>query len=362
MSPFPRPEYALLTPYRPDRRPVDVDLSDNTSLRGPHPAALQVVRDAQDTLLTRYPSVYADDLRRALTSRFRVPLDSVTTGCGSDDLLDSLFRAVAAPGEAVAYLDPTFSMVPIFGHMNGVRPLAVPGIPLPEPKVLLDPDPALVYLCTPNNPTGEVLPREWVERLLAQAAHRKGGGPVVVLDEAYADFAEGSWIQEAPRRPRFLVIRTLSKAYGMAGMRVGFAVGDPEVVAELEKSRGPYKVSALAEAAALAALEDREGWVESHVREVREARSRILEELRRRGLAPLSSEANFVLLPVPDAGSITAGLRDRGVAVRPFPEVPGLGDAIRVSVGRWDLMERFLAALDAELPGGGPESVRGGGS
>lgn len=351
MTPFPRPEYRALVPYRPDRRPVPIDLSDNTNLRGPHPAAQTALREAAADDLARYPSVYADDLVEGVARRFAVPRESVTTGCGSDDLLDSLFRAVAEPGEGIAFLDPTFSMTAIFARMNAAVPMPTVGIPLPEPEALLRGQPALVYLCSPNNPTGEALPTEWVERLVASVRARRSGGPVVVLDEAYADYAQGSWIERAPEIPRFIVIRTLSKAYGLAGLRVGFAVGDPKVVAELEKSRGPYKVSRVAERAALAALEDRSGWVRDGIAEVREARSRVARALADLGHTALDSEANFILVPVSDATAVTAALRRSGVAVRPFPGLPGLGEAIRVSVGRWDYMAPFLEAM-AELKGG----------
>ncbi len=346
MTPFPRPAYRALKPYRPDRRPVAVDLSDNTNLRGPNPAALEAVRNSPAEDLARYPSVYADPLLDAVVRGFGVPREAVTTGCGSDDILDSLFRAVAEPGEGVAFLDPTFSMASIFARMNGAEPMAIPGIPLPDPEALLRGDPAVVYLCSPNNPTGAALPTDWVEQLLAASRTRRGGGPVVVLDEAYAEYASESWLDRAPEIPGLVVARTLSKAYGLAGIRAGFAVGDPRVIAELEKSRGPYKVSRVGERAAVAALDDPSGWVRATVEEVLESRSRVSEALAGLGYSALESQANFVLVPVRDAELTTAALRERGVAVRPFPGIPGLGDAVRVSVGRWDYMERFLEALE----------------
>lgn len=357
MSPFPRPEYGPLERYAPDRRPVGTDLSDNTSLRGPHPAAREALRDAGSDDLTRYPSVYADALRETVARLHGVRPEEVVTGCGSDDLLDSAFRAVAAPGERVAYLAPTFSMAEIFARMNALEPAPVErgplGDPLPPPTRLLEGDPALVYLCSPNNPTGEVLPAEWVEELLEAGGPR---GPVVLLDEAYADFADGSLLGRAPGTHRLLALRTLSKAYGLAGLRVGYAVGPEAVVGEVEKSRGPYKVSRPAEAAACAALEDQEGWVTVGVQEVRENRDRLVRELRDRGFRPPPSGANFLLVPVGepwDAARFTAALRERGVAVRPFPALPGVGEAVRVTVGPWPLMERFLEALD-RVTGDGP--------
>jgi histidinol-phosphate aminotransferase len=376
MSVFPRDAYRGITRYAPDRRPADVDLSDNTNLRGPHPAALRVASEAHADALARYPSVYADDLRLALASRFGVPEESVVTGCGSDDLLDSAFRAACGPGGRIAHLVPTFSMIGAFAAMNGIETVPLTGWPEPpDPERLLDSDPALVYLCRPDNPTGAMLTTSWIERLLFA-----GGpdGPVVLLDEAYIDFAPSDarsvdFLRRAPGTDRLLVLRTFSKAYGLAGLRVGFAVGSPEVVREVEKSRGPYKVGRLAERAAVAALSDPEGWVPEVLREVAESRARLGRELERRGLRPLAGSGNFLLLPVEEleqsprgspassdggaATRIASALRARGVAVRPFPALPGIGDAIRVTVGPWPLLERFLQALDAVAPTLDPGSV-----
>jgi histidinol-phosphate aminotransferase len=293
--------------------------------------------------------VYARDLRAAIQRRYGVPADAIATGCGSDDVLDSAFRAAGPEGGVVAYPGPTFSMVDPFARMNGRAGLEVPwSRALADPARLLESDPVLVYVCRPNNPTGQLAPRGWIDALLEAVGPT---GPLVVLDEAYADFAGETLVQEAPAQPRLLVIRTLSKAYGMAGFRVGFAVGSPEVAREVEKSRGPYKVSRIAEKAAVAALDDRSGWAARTTAECIANRARLFEALRERGLAPLPSTANFIFFPVP-AGSALAwnqALREHGVAVRPFPGCLEVGDGLRVSVGPWELMERFLDALDAVL-------------
>lgn len=347
MTAFPRPDYRALERYDPDRRPVAADLSDNTNLWGPHPAALELLRHPPGDALTRYPSVYADDLRRAVAARFDVPAWSVTTGCGSDDLLDSTFRAVSAGGGRVAYPAPTFSMIPAFARMNGLDAVGVPRDDVRErPQRLLEPGPELIYVCSPNNPTGDAVGREWVERLLASGGP---GGPVVLVDEAYADFAGRSLLQRAPETNRLVVLRTFSKAYGLAGLRIGFGVGARPVIEEIEKSRGPYKVGRLDEIVAVRALEDADGWVDEIVERTLANRARLTRALEDRGLSPLPSRANFLLVPVPEPGAdgFTARLREGGVGVRAFPGLPGVGDAIRVTVGPWSLMERFLSTLDA---------------
>ncbi|MSR22076.1 MAG: histidinol-phosphate aminotransferase family protein [Gemmatimonadetes bacterium] len=348
MSPFPRGPFRAIRRYTPDRRPVEIDLSDNTNRWGPHPAALQLIRAAAEEDLIRYPSVYSDGLRAAIARRFGISEDAIVTGCGSDDLLDSVFRAGADAGDRVSYVPPTFVMVEIFAHANGLEPRPVPTAVASDPEALLEGSPAVVYLCRPNNPTGEVAPRSWVERLLEAAGP---GGPIVLLDEAYADFADDDFLKEAAASQRLVVLRTFSKAYGLAGLRVGFAVGPVEVVAEIEKARGPYKVGRTAEGAATAAIEDREAWVQGIVSMVRNERGQLVRELEARNLQPLPSGANFLLIPLRgrSASQVTARLRERGVAVRPFPELPGIGDAIRVTIGPSAEIARFLADLDEVL-------------
>ena len=348
--PFPRPNYRGLDLYTPDRRPVETDLSDNTNLWGTHPGALEVARSADLDALARYPHLYADDLRAAAAERFGVAVDQVATGCGSDDILDSLWRALAETDGVVRYPAPTFSMVEPLSLMNGRTASPLPwSDALADPLRLLEGDPALVYVCRPNNPTGVQPSMTWVDILLEAT---RDDGPVLLFDEAYADFAGETLVSRVVEHPRALVSRTLSKAFGLAGMRVGLAFGSAAVIAEVEKSRGPYKVSRLAEAAAVAALRDEVGWVSATVAEAVENRERLFRALDARGLNPLPSRTNFLLFPVADGRSLelSNALRTRDVAVRPFPACPDVGDALRVTVGPWPLMERFLAALDDVLP------------
>ncbi len=346
MTPFPRDDFRSLTLYAPDRRPVAVDLSDNTNQWGTHPAALERIRNASADDLARYPELYADTLRDAVAARFGVPRESVATGCGSDDVLDSAFRAVWGPGAFVSYAAPTFSLIEPFAHVNAMQARPVPWAgALADPARLLDGDPALVYVCRPNNPTGETAPLAWVERLLDLVGE---DGPLVLLDEAYADFSGETVIARAPEHPRLLVARTLSKAYGLAGLRVGFAVGAPATVMEVEKSRGPYKITRLGSEAGAAAVADAEGWMAGTVAECIDNRARLAAALSERGLPPRPSSANFLLVRslTGSAGDDALALRAEGVAVRPFTGVPDLGDALRVTVGPWPMMETFLTALD----------------
>ncbi len=337
-----RAAYRDIELYAPNRLPCAVDLSDNTNLWGVPPAAERALREAAAATVTRYPSLYAPALKDALAAYLGVSPDMVVTGCGSDDVLDSAIRALAEPGDRVAVPDPSFAMIPIFARMNGLEPVLVPlanGTDL-DADAMLATGARVLYLCSPNNPTGNLLDAAAVRRVVREAPG------VVIVDEAYAEFAERHALDLVRESDRVLVCRTMSKAFGLAGLRVGYALGAPALVAEVEKSRGPYKVNALAERVAHAALGEDMAWVRGRVDEAVANRERLAAELRARGLAPLPSQANFVLVPLDRAAEIGARMRALGVAVRPFPALAGIGDALRISVGPWEMMAACLDALD----------------
>jgi len=352
-----RAAYRDIDLYDPQRTPVDVDLSDNTSLFGAPPAGMAALRALADARITRYPPVYADELKRVLAERHGVAPENIVTGCGSDDVIDSAIRAFCEPGDVVAYPDPTFSMLPWFARMNAARPWPVPtevGFDLDD-HALLSAHARITYLCNPNNPTGTVLSSERVRRVTAEATG------VVLIDEAYADYGPPgtSLAASAAASVGTVVLRTLSKVFGLAGLRVGYAIGPAALVREIEKSRGPYKISAAAEAVALAALAGDGEWAAANVRTVRESRARLARELEALGGRVWPSGANFVLWQAPPAGEpgraaeLARALKARGVAVRAFSGLPHAGDCLRVSVGPWPLMERFLEAARPALSGGG---------
>ena len=343
-----RESYRAIRLYAPDRRSAEVDLSDNTNLWGAPPAALRVLRVVAGATVTRYPPLYAPTLKERLAAYAGVTPAMVVTGCGSDDVLDSAFRAFAEPGDLVAASDPTFAMIPIFAQMNALAARAVPldaACDLDVDRLLAE-GPRIIYACAPNNPTGTGVTGE---RLLALLARTPG---LVIVDEAYAEFAGTTVVPLLERFDRLLIVRTMSKAFGLAGLRIGYALGRPAVVAEVEKSRGPYKVSALAEAAAIAALGELD-WVRAHVAEAVAVREQLSAALGAMGRPALPSAANFVLVPVPDAEAVARAMRVRDVAVRPLtglaPVTPALaatgGSALRITVGPWPLVQRALDAL-----------------
>jgi histidinol-phosphate aminotransferase len=349
-----RDAYRAISLYAPNREPARIDVSDNTNLWGVPPAAERAVREVGTSTVTRYPSLYAPQLKAALADYLGVEPSMIVTGCGSDDVLDSAIRAFAEPGDRVAVPAPSFAMIPIFARMNGVEPVtvALTGACDVDADAMLATEARIIYLCSPNNPTGNALSRAAVERIVREAPG------VVIVDEAYAEFsAAPSAVDFLGAHERLLVSRTMSKAFGLAGLRVGYAAGAPALVAEVEKSRGPYKINALAERAAVAALRDDMAWVRDHVAEAVANRERLSGELRALGLAPVPSEANFVLAPTPRGVALARRMRELGVAVRAFDDlgrdVPAFreagGQGLRISVGPWAAMAETLAVLQTAL-------------
>ncbi|WP_309892025.1 histidinol-phosphate transaminase [Archangium sp.] len=339
-----RPSFRDIPLYSPSKVKCGVDLSDNTNLFGVPPAAERVLRETAASLLSRYPVGYSQDLKKAVAAYAGVEPSQVTTGCGSDDVIDSTLRAFVEPGEAVAFQDPTFVMLPYLSKVNALRAAPVPLKPDFDIDVdgLLATGAKLIYVCTPNNPTGTVASRGALERLVDKAPG------VVLLDEAYAEFARESHLDLAAR-PNVLVARTLSKAFGLAGMRVGYAVGHPTLIAEVEKARGPYKVTGLSERMAAAVLFEDVAWMKARAAESLAIRERLVAELQGLGLKTLPTEANFVMVPLPGAPAVAERMRQRDVNVRAFQGLTGIGDALRIGCGPWPMMEAALTALREAL-------------
>ncbi|HJQ52224.1 MAG TPA: histidinol dehydrogenase [Gemmatimonadaceae bacterium] len=351
-----RESYRGLALYSTPAGQCDIDLSDNTNLWGAPPTASRVLA-SPDADVSRYPVAYEPALATALADYAGVPPEMIACGCGSDDVLDSAIRAFGEPGNVLCLPAPSFSMIPFFARTNGLRPIAIPltrsRLSPPAPHIplsaswdidvegILQTDARIIYLCSPNNPTGTALSRATVEEIVDRAPG------LVIIDQAYAEFG-GDDFTDLARRGRVLVTRTMSKAFGLAGLRVGYGIGSPELITEVLKARGPYKVNVLAERAAIAALESDRSWVRDRANEVVANRSRFSAALAALGIHSLESAANFVLVPVDDCADSSRKLERAGIRVRPFAALPGIGDAIRIAIGPWEAMERCVDALASD--------------
>jgi histidinol-phosphate aminotransferase len=351
-----RAEVRALPLYAPDADECAVDVSDNTNLWGAPPAALRALSAAPSAAIARYPSLYSGPLRSALLRYTGLDAANgvgVVTGCGSDDVLDSAMRAFGAPGERIAFSAPTFSMIPTFARLNALEPVSIPLTARydVDAERLVQVGAKVTYLCTPNNPTATVLSRAAVEYV---AEHAAG---IVLIDEAYAEFAPETFVDLATRHERVVVTRTFSKAFGLAGLRVGYGIGGRDVVGMVERARGPYKVNAMAERAALAALEESPealGWVRTHAALAVANRERLVHGLREIGFGALPSGANFVFVPSARALLLARRLRECGVLVRALAGLPrdlqaladSNGEALRIGVGPWETMTTVLDTLE----------------
>lgn len=310
---------------------IDLDLRDNTNPWGSPPAATAAIRRAIGDS-AQYPHAGGEALRETIASAIGVRAAEVIVGCGSDDVIDAAFRALAAPGDVVAHPAPTFGMVGVFARSNHLRTVGVPMLPdgAADVDALLATRARLIYLATPNNPTGTTTPPGEIRRLVASAPG------IVLIDEAYAEFCdEPDWRAHAPVWDRVLVTRTFSKAWGLAGLRVGYGVGSAAIVAAVAAALGPYKVNALAARAATAALLEDGAWMRDRAARARTARDRLAAFLRaRHGIAVWPSQANFVFGALDGLGAdeVAQQFARRGIGVRAFASLPFIGDAIRIGV------------------------------
>lgn len=336
-----RQAYRSLVSYSADGPRAALHLADNTNAFGAPPAALAAVLAAISADLSYYPPSSGWQLCEAIAAYVGVAPNEVLIGCGADALIDCTLRALCEPGNSVAFPDPAFVMARHFAVTNGLRPYPVPIVAggALDTAGLLNTNARIIYVCAPNNPTGIQWSREALRHILERAQG------FVIVDEAYAEYSGETLAPVAASHGRLIVLRTFSKAFGLAGMRVGFAVAAPAILAELEKARGPFPVSQVALHAAHAAITAGLPWVRDRIAETIASREEFVRLLREHGFAPLPSGANFVLVPVGDAPSVQDALAQHGIGVRAFTALTGIGDALRITIGGQDDMRRVAHAL-----------------
>jgi histidinol-phosphate aminotransferase len=314
-------------------------IASNENPLGPSPLVLEALQ-RQLPQLSRYPDGSAHTLTQALSKHLAVNTDQIMIGNGSNELLVLLAQMVLNSGDEVIFADQSFVVYPLaaqlFEGINRVIPLRDFKHDMAAFANALTPKTRLVFICNPNNPTGTFVP------LLAIEAFLKICPPhvLVVLDEAYYEYVDeknylGS-LKLIEHYPNLVVLRTFSKVYGLAGLRVGYGVGHPDLVSVFQKTRQPFNINRLALVAAETALADKE-----HVKKVLELnrvmRKKITEGLTQLGLRPVESHANFVYFKVPQAEELYQRLLRKGVIVRPMgPE------ALRVTTGTAEETEKFL--------------------
>ncbi|HEX6936403.1 MAG TPA: histidinol-phosphate transaminase [Actinomycetes bacterium] len=348
--PVPRLRHALdgIPTYKPGRPAAAREgapaykLSSNENPYPPLPSVLDTVRDAASSF-NRYPDMFATGLTAAIAARFDVPVSHVATGTGSVGVLQQVVQSTAAEGDEVVYAWRSFEAYPIVVQISGARSVRVPLTSderhdLDAMADAVTDRTRLVLVCSPNNPTGAAVRRAELERFL----DRVPADVLVVIDEAYREFVRDPEVPAAIEvyrdRPNVAVLRTFSKAYGLAGLRVGFAVAHEPVAEALRKTAVPFGVSGLAQVAATASLAAEHELLE-RVEALVAERSRVQEALTEQGWSRVpESEANFVWLRLGDrTEEFAAACEEAGVVVRPFA-----GEGARVTIGEPEANDLFL--------------------
>lgn len=347
-APLSRPQpangVARVTPYSvaPVDSRIDLRLDGNEGVLPP-PALLDVVSELGPRALRDYP--HATDLEAVLAKRFDVDPRRVVVTAGADDALDRCCRAGVGPGRGIVLPIPTFEMLERYPRLVGARitTVAWPTGPFPVAAVLdrVRPATAAIAVVTPNNPTGAVATADDLHRLAAAAP-----GVLLIVDLAYAEFADDDLMPTVLSLPNAVAVRTLSKAWGLAGLRVGYAVAPAGIADWLRAAGSPYPTSGLSIAIAIRRLQTGADEMQKFVGRIRDERGRLAELLAGYGAKPLASQANFVFARFADAERVRADLAAAGIAVRCFAARPGLEDALRITCpGEATAFERLCTAL-----------------
>ncbi|UVO18917.1 histidinol-phosphate transaminase [Stutzerimonas stutzeri] len=347
MSRFWSPFVKDLVPYVPGEQPKLsklVKLNTNENPYGPSPRAIAAMQEEVGDDLRLYPDPNGERLKQAVADYYRVQPNQVFVGNGSDEVLAHAFHGLFQHGRPLLFPDVTYSFYPVYCGLYGI---AYETIALDE-QFRIDvadyarPNGGIIFP-NPNAPTGCLLPLDAIERLL-----QVNCDSVVLVDEAYVDFGGQSAIALIDRYPNLLVTQTLSKSRSLAGLRVGLAVGHPELIEALERiknSFNSYPLDRIAIAGAAAAFEDR-AYFEQTCQQVIASREQVVAAMTALGFEVLPSAANFIFARHPrhDAGGLAAGLREQGVIVRHFRQ-PRIEQFLRITIGTPEQNQALLAAL-----------------
>jgi histidinol-phosphate aminotransferase len=330
---FVRPIVRQMSGYTPGEQPSPgervVKLNTNENPFPPSPRVMQAIQHVEPELLRRYPDPNASLFCETIARLHKITPDCVLTGNGSDDILAIAMLTFLGPGDVLAMPEPTYSLYPVLAELDEVKSVTVPwdkDWSLPA-DALLATKPRAIFLANPNAPSGTFVSPQKLEEL----AKRFDG--LLLIDEAYADFADDNCIPLVREHENVVISRTLSKAYSLAGLRFGFAIAHPNVIKEMNKAKDSYPCDAISIIAASAAIDDQE-YAKRSWDHVKSERQRLSSELTQMGWNVLPSQANFILAGAPDGRGREAyqALKKQGILVRYFDK-PGLADKIRITVG-----------------------------
>lgn len=341
-----RPAVDTMTGYVPGEQPKPgtriIKLNTNENPYPPSPQAMAVLQNFDGELLRRYPDPFARTFCQAVGQALGVPENWVMVGNGSDELLNVLIRSCAeGSNRRVVYPMPTYVLYRTLSAMQPADVVEVPygddfQLPIAD---LVAAQGAITFIASPNSPSGHTVPLDDLREL----ARNVSG--VVAIDEAYVDFAESSALPLVDEFENVMIFRTLSKGYALAGLRMGFAIANPNLLSGLFKVKDSYNIDAIAIALGTAAMRD-QAYKNACAEKVKASRSRLTADLKNLGFTVRDSHGNFVLATAPDnnAESLYLALKERGILVRYFKQ-PGLSDKLRISVGTDEQNQILIEAL-----------------
>jgi len=347
----PRPELQRLVPYDAKDVRVDVMLASNENpLNLPGEVLSKISDRVKEFKFNRYPDPTAHDLRKLIAEANGLEPENVLVGNGGDELIFDLLLAWGGPGRTLLDMPPTFSMYAIDAESTGTRTVRVArkaDFSIDEESVLArvrEGDIDVVIVANPNNPTGGLANESFLIELIEST------DAIVMVDEAYFEFSRHTMRPHMARHKNLVLLRTFSKAFSLAGLRVGYLLGDVEVVRELMKVRQPYSVDSFSQMVASAVFRERMVF-EQGISDIMRGRDQIIHGLRiMHGVEVFESEANFVLFRVQHASALWRDLlHNYSVLVRDFSRTPGLDDCLRVTIGTPEENRRFLEAADEVL-------------
>ena len=329
------------------RRPMlRLDFNENTV--GPSPAVVAAIRELPPSAYATYPE-YAG-LEEVFAEALAVPATHIATFNGVDAAIRAVFDAYGDEGQELLTTDPTFGYYTPCALQQGMKITALPylddlSFPFEEMRQSLGNSPRLCFICNPNNPTTTLLPAAKVLELIDSAP-----ASLFVVDELYADFTGVSVLPQSLERDNILVLRSLSKAAGLAALRIGVAVGKPELLDALRRVTGPYDINMFAVVAARAAIADAQ-YMRSYISEVNAAKAWVVAELQRRRVRLHADGGNFVLVfPSINNAEVVRGLRDQGILVRSMDGKACIDGSFRLTIGTREQMSRFMRVFAAILP------------
>ncbi|MGD1849624.1 MAG: histidinol-phosphate transaminase [Cyanophyceae cyanobacterium] len=343
-----RLDVEAMTGYKPGEQPPPgtpiLKLNTNENPYPPSPQAIAALKNCDGEFLRRYPDPFAREFCQAVSNALDVPADWIIVGNGSDELLNLLVRACADRDRPIAYPTPTYVL---YRTVAAMQPCPTIEIAYPDDlKLPIDElvaaNAAVTFLATPNSPTGHQIPLEDLRQVAGEVTG------VVAIDEAYVDFGEGSALPLLQDFQNIIILRTLSKGYGLAGLRLGFAIAHPDLLAGLFKVKDSYNIDGIATRVGAAAMGD-QAYKNECCHKVKESRQILSDKLAQLGFTvPKNPRGNFLLVTPPpgslDASQLQTGLKLRNILVRYFAE-PGLNEKLRITIGTDDQNQKLIDTL-----------------